>query len=99
MEIAKKIKSVDFEIFGRVQGVFFRKYIQKEAINLNIVGWCMNTERDTVIGQIQGTEKSIKNMKEGLAKKGSPKSKILKANFKEENEISLLKFESFEIKK
>ena len=82
MEIAKKIKSVDFEIFGRVQGVFFRKYIQKEAINLNIVGWCMNTERDTVIGQIQGTEKSIKNMKEWLAKKGSPKSKILKANLR-----------------
>uniref|UniRef100_A0A0E9UNE4 Acylphosphatase-1 n=1 Tax=Anguilla anguilla TaxID=7936 RepID=A0A0E9UNE4_ANGAN len=31
--------SVDYEIFGRVQGVFFRKYTQAEGKKLGLVGW------------------------------------------------------------
>lgn len=99
MATGKKILSTDFEIFGKVQGVFFRKYTQKEATCLNLVGWCMNTEHDTVAGQLQGTEKSVKKMKEWLTKTGSPKSKILKAEFKEEKEITAMEFEYFEIRK
>lgn len=38
-------------------------------------------------------------MKEWLTKTGSPKSKILKAEFKEEKEITAMEFEYFEIRK
>ncbi|XP_060575297.1 acylphosphatase-1-like [Ruditapes philippinarum] len=41
--------SVDFEVFGKVQGVFFRRYTQKKAKELHIVGWVMNTHRGTVL--------------------------------------------------
>ena len=44
-----------FEVFGRVQGVSFRAFTQKQAKILGLGGWCMNTSTGTVIGEIQGT--------------------------------------------
>ena len=43
-----------YEVFGKVQGVFFRKYTKKEADKLSLVGWVMNTDRKTVIGVAEG---------------------------------------------
>ena len=48
------VTSCRFEVSGKVQGVYFRAYTQKQAKKLGLVGWCMNTERGTVIGEIQG---------------------------------------------
>ena len=50
--------SVDFEVHGRVQGVFFRACTQEKAKNLGLVGWVMNTPRDTVKGVIQIEDRS-----------------------------------------
>lgn len=46
-------RAASFECFGKVQGVFFRKYTQKEATSLGVVGWIRNTSRDTVEGLFQ----------------------------------------------
>ena len=94
-----KLISVNYEVFGKVQGVFFRKYTQSEASKLQLVGWVMNTEKGTVTGQIQGKEEAVKKMKEWLKKTGSPKSKIEKAEFRTEKEITKLEFTSFEFRK
>lgn len=51
--------SVDYEIFGKVQGVFFRKFTAAEATKLKLVGWVMNTEKGTVKGQIQGNNNNF----------------------------------------
>ncbi|KAJ7988638.1 hypothetical protein DPEC_G00311290 [Dallia pectoralis] len=50
----EELISVHFEIFGRVQGVFFRKYTQAEGKKLGLVGWVKNTKAGTVQGQLQG---------------------------------------------
>jgi acylphosphatase len=97
--VTTKLLSVDFEVFGKVQGVFFRKYTQQEGTKLKLVGWVMNTEQGTVVGQAQGKEDSIKKMKEWLKKTGSPKSKIEKCEFKSEREIKKLEFNSFDVRK
>jgi acylphosphatase len=94
-----RLLSIDYEVFGKVQGVFFRKYTQQEGTKLKLVGWVMNTEKGTVVGQMQGKEDSIKKMKEWLKKTGSPKSKIEKCEFKSEKEIEKLEFNSFEVRK
>lgn len=73
--------SCEFEVFGRVQGVFFRKYTKQQANSLNITGWCMNTKDDTVRGEIEGPEDKINLMKQWLEKTGSPSSHITKAVF------------------
>uniref|UniRef100_A0A0E9T514 acylphosphatase n=1 Tax=Anguilla anguilla TaxID=7936 RepID=A0A0E9T514_ANGAN len=46
--------------FGRVQGVFFRKYTQAEGKKLGLVGWVRNTEAGTVQGQLQGPGSKVK---------------------------------------
>ena len=35
--------AVDYEVFGRVQGVFFRKYTNDKANTLSLRGWVKNT--------------------------------------------------------
>ncbi|XP_075353176.1 acylphosphatase-2 isoform X3 [Mycteria americana] len=53
------LKSVDYEVFGRVQGVCFRMYTEEEARKLGVVGWVKNTHQGTVTGQVQGPEDKV----------------------------------------
>ncbi|KAB7507942.1 Acylphosphatase-1 [Armadillidium nasatum] len=89
--------AVDFEVFGIVQGVFFRKYTQKKAKELLVRGWCKNTDKGTVAGQLEGEEKQVQRMKDWLRTTGSPSSRIDKVEFKNEREIKDFSFDSFKI--
>ncbi|MEJ1269544.1 acylphosphatase 1 erythrocyte (common) type [Cricetulus griseus] len=91
--------SVDYEIFGKVQGVFFRKYTQAEGKKLGLVGWVQNTDRGTVKGQLQGPISKVRPMQEWLQRRGSPKSHIDRANFNNEKVISKLDYADFQIVK
>ncbi|XP_060531833.1 acylphosphatase-1-like isoform X1 [Cylas formicarius] len=93
-----KLFSVKFEIYGRVQGVFFRKYTQSEATKLGVKGWCRNTDRDTVEGTLEGSKKRLNAMKHWLQTKGSPKSRIDRAVFQDEHEIEGFTFDGFTVK-
>ncbi|KAM6207297.1 acylphosphatase-2 isoform 1-T1 [Sarcoramphus papa] len=89
------LKSVDYEVFGRVQGVCFRMYTEEEARKLGVVGWVKNTRQGTVTGQVQGPEDKVNAMKSWLSKVGSPSSRIDRTNFSNEKEISKLDFSGF----
>jgi len=89
--------SCDFEIFGTVQGVFFRKYTQEEATKLKLVGWVKNMPEGTVKGHMEGHKDNIDRMKTWLQTKGSPKSKITKANFSNEHSITTLTAKAFDV--
>ncbi|XP_020841927.1 acylphosphatase-1 isoform X2 [Phascolarctos cinereus] len=93
------LMSVDYEIFGKVQGVFFRKYTQAEGKKLGLVGWVQNTDQGTVQGQIQGPTVQVQIMQEWLKTKGSPKSRIDKAKFHNEKVIPKLEHKDFQIVK
>lgn len=93
------LTTADFEVFGKVQGVYFRKHTQKKAIELGLKGWVMNTAQGTVIGQIQGPLGAIDDMKIWLQKVGSPKSSIEKSAFRNEGPISNIAFRTFEIRR
>ncbi|CAG8621704.1 2201_t:CDS:2, partial [Paraglomus brasilianum] len=77
--------------------VWFRKYTQKEAVELGLVGWVRNTDTGTVEGVAQGEKDKIDPFKYWLQYKGSPHSRIDKANFKL-SEIVRLEFEDFSVK-
>ncbi|XP_031347337.1 acylphosphatase-2-like isoform X2 [Photinus pyralis] len=96
---AKKLLSVEFEVFGRVQGVFFRKFTQQEAKKLGLKGWCMNTESGTVQGVMEGNDDKINEMKKWLETIGSPLSKIEKTDFRNQKEITELTFSNFSVKR
>ncbi|XP_019558405.3 acylphosphatase-2 isoform X2 [Aedes albopictus] len=98
-EMAGKLFACDFEVFGIVQGVFFRKYTQKQATSLGLKGWCMNTRDGTVKGQMEGEAKPMNEMKHWLQTKGSPTSRIDKAVFSEMKEIAKYSFNDYSIKR
>ncbi|XP_029414476.1 acylphosphatase-2 isoform X3 [Nannospalax galili] len=60
--MAGPLKSVDYEVFGRVQGVCFRMYTEGEAKKIGVVGWVKNTSKGTVTGQVQGPEEKVNSM-------------------------------------
>ncbi|TMS00959.1 Acylphosphatase-2 [Larimichthys crocea] len=90
-----KLTSVDFEIFGNVQGVCFRMYTEDQGQHLGLSGWVKNTKQGTVIGQIQGPLDKVNDMKHWLKTIGSPSSRIDRAVFSNEREISKLEINSF----
>lgn len=87
--------SVDFEISGRVQGVFFRVYTIDQAKRLGCVGWVMNTHLGTVKGVAQGPKPEIETLKQWLRYEGSPQSRIDEAKFSNEREIETLEYKDF----
>ncbi|RDD42613.1 Acylphosphatase-1 [Trichoplax sp. H2] len=97
MATATRFRSVEFEVFGNVQGVFFRKHTEKKANQLKLVGWVKNTPHNTVVGVIQGPHDSIETMRIWLSTKGSPKSRITKCEFKNNLSIASREFQSFTI--
>lgn len=91
--------SCDFEVFGTVQGVFFRKHTVQQATKLNLIGWVKNAASGTVQGHMEGRQEDINQMKNWLRTTGSPKSKITKAEFKNEKTIQELTGKSFIVNK
>ncbi|OCT79286.1 acylphosphatase-2 isoform X2 [Xenopus laevis] len=90
-----KLISVDYEVFGRVQGVCFRMYTEGEARKLGVVGWVKNSRQGTVVGQVQGPEEKVNSMKAWLSKVGSPSSRINRTDFNDEKEIPKLQYNGF----
>uniref|UniRef100_A0A2K6GSJ2 acylphosphatase n=1 Tax=Propithecus coquereli TaxID=379532 RepID=A0A2K6GSJ2_PROCO len=58
MSTAGPLKSVDYEVFGRVQG----RYTEDEAKKIGVVGWVKNTSKGTVTGQVQGPEEKVNSI-------------------------------------
>ena len=87
-----------YEVFGRVQGVFFRAHTKDFAKSLNLRGWVQNTPRSTVTGEAEGETQKIEQFKHWLRHVGSPSSRIDDAKF-EETRISQYSFNEFKVKK
>ena len=89
----------DYEVFGKVQGVFFRKYTEKKAKELGVKGWVMNTDRNTVVGTVEGPRNAAELMKNWLRTQGSPKSRIERCVISNETAISTYSFHSFTLRR
>ncbi|XP_076833879.1 acylphosphatase-1 [Brachyhypopomus gauderio] len=93
----EQLLSVDYEVFGKVQGVFFRKHTQSEGKKLGLVGWVQNTGAGTVQGQLQGPASNVAQMQQWLRTTGSPQSRVIKAEFKNERSIEKTDFKDFKV--
>ncbi|XP_067288518.1 acylphosphatase-2 isoform X3 [Pseudorasbora parva] len=94
-DAGKKYVSVDFEVFGNVQGVCFRMYTEEEGKKLGVTGWVKNTRQGTVVGQVQGPPEKVTEMKYWLSNVGSPSSRIDRAQFSNERDIPKLEIRGF----
>eukprot|EP00457_Paulinella_chromatophora_P015825 gb/GEZN01016507.1/.p2 GENE.gb/GEZN01016507.1/~~gb/GEZN01016507.1/.p2 ORF type:complete len:100 (+),score=12.82 gb/GEZN01016507.1/:219-518(+) len=94
-----KVQAFGFEVFGKVQGVFFRKHTAQKAKSLKIRGWILNTSRGTVQGEAYGFSTALAEFKDWLAKEGSPKSNIERAVFSDIDVSKGKAYEDFTIRK
>merc|ERR1712223_1542786 len=99
MASTKTLLALDFEVFGRVQGVFFRKFTQQQASALGLRGWVKNTMTKSVVGHIEGDGEKVEQMKVWLKETGSPQSRIDKVAFSNQREIDRYSFQTFEIRR
>ncbi len=69
------MQTVHARVQGRVQGVFFRDYTQRQAQKLDIKGWVKNMPDGSVETILQGDASQVKRMLEWL-ENGSPQSRV-----------------------
>jgi acylphosphatase len=88
------MKFAEILVTGKVQGVWYRDFVFKNAIALNLSGWVRNNSDGTVSAAVEGEEEIINQLIDKI-KIGSPLSKVedVKVNWQPfEN-----KFNSFKI--
>ena len=92
-----------FEVFGKVQKVFFRANTESEANKLGLIGHVENTVEGSVKGEAIGTKENIQQFQHWLRHVGSPQSKIEDAKFTlkqiDATEKDAYNFTKFEIKR
>ncbi|MBU0529543.1 acylphosphatase [bacterium] len=81
------MKFVEILVTGRVQGVWFRDFVKKNATILNLNGWVKNNPDGTVAAAIEGEELIINQLIEQI-KIGSPLSQV------DDVKVSWLPFEN-----
>lgn len=60
------MKELEATIYGKVQGVGFRAYTEKQAQKLDLVGWVKNTDDGSVRCVAQGPEEDLQALAEKL---------------------------------
>ena len=56
------MKRIEASVYGRVQGVSFRYYTQKEAFRLNLTGWVANASDGSVHVVAEGPEEALQKL-------------------------------------
>lgn len=56
---ADNLTTLHLVIHGRVQGVFFRDSMRREAQRLAVSGWARNTAEGTVEAMVQGEQPAV----------------------------------------
>ncbi|XP_067009446.2 acylphosphatase-2 [Anabrus simplex] len=92
------IASVEFEVFGQVQGCYFTKYTRDMCAQLNIGGWVKNSRTGTIVGKMQGNRSNIERMVQWLSKSGSPGCKIDRCEFRNWEFLARQDFKGFSIR-
>ncbi|NVK27080.1 MAG: acylphosphatase [Flavobacteriia bacterium] len=81
-------------IYGKVQGVFYRKSTQQKAQQLGLVGWVMNQSDGSVQAEIQGDENLLNEMVDWCWQ-GPPASDVIKID---KTEVPVESDSAFEIR-
>jgi acylphosphatase len=89
------VKSIHVIVEGKVQGVCFRDYTERQARQLNLSGWVRNKRDGSVEAALSGADNDMAAMLEWL-KQGSPMSRV--DNIRTRETISEDHYTTFEVR-
>ncbi|KAJ8944542.1 hypothetical protein NQ318_009705 [Aromia moschata] len=98
MSVIEPVVSVEFEVFGKVQGVYFTKYCKEMCEGLNLNGWVKNTKKGTIQGKLQGQRSNIEQMVMWLSNTGSPGSQIERCELTNWQNLTKPDYKGFQIR-
>ncbi len=55
-------RAVEVTVGGRVQGVFFRAEMRREASRLGVTGWVRNAADGTVVAHLEGDPAAVEQL-------------------------------------
>ncbi|XP_075153754.1 acylphosphatase-2 [Haematobia irritans] len=90
--------SVEFEVFGHVQGCYFTKYTRDLCKKAGITGWVKNSKQGTIVGKMQGPKEEVDKMIDWLSSTGSPGCQIEKCDLRNMGTLNRLDYKSFDIR-
>ncbi|KAK6640315.1 hypothetical protein RUM44_012001 [Polyplax serrata] len=90
--------SVEFNICGRFQGLYFMKHCKEECYKLGLCGWIKTGVRGNIFGKIQGFRSRVDQMMTWLSTKGSPGSQITDCYFHNYEFIRSREFNGFTLR-
>jgi acylphosphatase len=88
-EIARHIS-----VTGRVQGVFFRGWMQEQANELAVTGWVRNCPDGRVDAHIEGEDAAVRQLIERI-RKGPPAARVEDVHLWD---VETFDFDDFEIR-
>jgi acylphosphatase len=74
--------SVHVTVHGRVQGVAFRHYTHRRALELGVCGWVRNLPDGTVEGLFEGDEPAVQALVE-WCRSGPPAARVERLDIRE----------------
>ncbi|XP_008559646.1 acylphosphatase-2 [Microplitis mediator] len=92
------LASVEFEVFGKVQGCYFTKYTRDLCRSLGIVGWVKNSKTGSILGKMQGPKPYVDQMAHWLTTVGSPGCQIHHTEFTNWETIRRTSYRDFGIR-
>jgi len=84
-------KRLHVVVYGKVQGIYFRAYTQAEGNRLRLKGWVKNRADGAVEVAVEGEAEKVDQMLDWL-KQGSPGSRVIKVDVKEERPVGETQF-------
>jgi len=92
------IVSIEFEVYGQVQGVYFTKYCKDTCDMIGLSGWVKNSRQGTIVGKVQGEKPKVEEIIQWLSRTGSPGSKIDHAEIRHWEYMNKPEFRNFSIR-
>jgi acylphosphatase len=80
VDLFKERSRVHIVVLGKVQGVFFRDYVKKEADKMQLTGWVKNTA-DGAVEIVAEGDKSCLRQLIILCEKGNPLSTVTNVDY------------------
>ncbi|XP_030383104.1 acylphosphatase-2 [Scaptodrosophila lebanonensis] len=94
----RQLVTLEFEVFGHVQGCYLTKDTRDRCTKAGITGWVKNTKQGTVVGKMQGPKEEVDKMITWLSSEGSPGCQIERCELRNQGNLNRLDYKDFAIR-